>query len=72
MRVVIIDEVDVIGDAPIRAIVEAPAGKTKDDVFLAWYRRNVGDATAEEFTKPAGKFAYYDWREMELTKWSTI
>lgn len=72
MKVVVIDEVDDNADAPIRAVVEKPVGKSKDDVFLAWYRRNVGDATAEEFTKPAGKFTYYDWREMELTKWSTI
>lgn len=72
MRVVIIDEVNDNGEAPILAVVEKPMGKSKDDVFIAWYRRNVGDATAEEFTKPAGKFTHYEWREMELTKWITI
>ena len=72
MRVVIIDEVDDNGEAPIKAVVEKPGGTSADDVFLAWYRRNVGDVSADELEKPPGKFAYYDWREEEVTPWSTI
>lgn len=72
MRVVVIDEVNDNGEAPIKAVVEKPIGKSADDVFLAWYRRNVGDVSAEELNNPSGKFVYYDWREEEVTMWSTI
>lgn len=73
MRVIVIDQCNDAGELTLHAVVEKPVGKSRNDVFLAWYQRKVRDnATLDQVTQDGPEFAGYEWQEVELTEWKTI
>lgn len=73
MRVVVIDQCNDAGELTLHAVIEKPVGKSRDDVFLAWYQRKVREtATIDQVTRDDPEFADYEWKETELIEWKTI